>query len=463
MARTDRIGQDIKKKKEQKLLNVDYFKEEILVVDAEKEDYDNAVAAIDSQLLGQIEAVNSTVVGLSSIYQERIDAGCKSDLFWRVEGVSGTDYSLIVTKLSPVGYGTTVLLVDPLGGITTIADGEVDIPGAMEGQNLHAIKYYNEPYLKDIGDTTIGTFIGIVGSASTILSVVSQVSSQIISIFNVDNLIIASKEGVFSNERNRIVGFGTTTITGISTSVMDEVVGIATTSLTVSTIILESPTIGFSSLPESDGTYVNFTVVTDPDTFEDLAPRFKYQVKFTKHPFSPQEIGIMDSSMVGMGTFIEYTNSGQPPNTQTWKPEFDGQKIDGEKVKEPKVGAGKVYNVIGFDSEPSIFGNPQPEGTTFTTTTLVGLYSPISASGCNSFDNQIAAAEAEKAAAESGLAGNLAASIDAANSLRKERGEYALKIWGLRQSIGGESDRVDELEVLESFVSQNESVINEGE
>jgi hypothetical protein len=169
----------------------------------------------------------------------------------------------------------------------------------------------------------------------------------------------------------------------------------------------------------------------------------------------------MDSSMLGIGTFIEYTNSGQPPATQTWKPEFDGQKLDGEKVKEPKVGAGKVYNFLGFENEPSILGTPQSEGATTTSTTLLGLYSPVSGSGCASLNSQIAQAEAEKAAAESGLAGNLSSSIDAANSLRKERGEYALKIWGLRQSIGGESDRIDELEILESFVTQNENTINE--
>jgi hypothetical protein len=169
----------------------------------------------------------------------------------------------------------------------------------------------------------------------------------------------------------------------------------------------------------------------------------------------------MDASMVGMGTFIEYTNNGQSSSTQTWKPEFNGQELNGEKVKEPKVGAGKVYNVIGFDFEPSIFGTPQPEGTTFITSSLIGLYTPVSGTGCNSLNNQISQAEVAKNAAESGLANNLSDSIDAANSLRKERGEYSLKIWGLRQSIGGESDRIDELETLESFVIQNESTIDE--
>jgi hypothetical protein len=44
--------------------------------------------------------------------------------------------------------------------------------------------------------------------------------------------------------------------------------------------------------------------------------------------------------------------------------------------------------------------------------------------------------------------------------LRKERSEYSLKIWGLRQSIGGESDRVDEYEALETYIDNTEGTIN---
>ena len=465
MALTDRIKKDITEKKQQKLNNVEYFKEQILLTDALKEDYDNAVKSIDSDLLGDITTVNNTLIGVQSAYQNRIDSGCRTDLFWRVEGYNaGTgNYSLVVEKLSVVGYGTSVAFLDSSGGITTYADGVIEIPG-MGGDNLHAIRYYDEPYMKDIGDTTIGSFIGIVGTASTILAIASQSSDELTSTFAIGNLIICSKDGVFSGGNNKIVGFGSTTITGITTTVMEEVVGIATTSFEVSTIILETTTIGFSSLPESDGSYTQFTVVTDPDTFEQTQTRFRYQVKFGKNPFSPQTIGILDSSTIGIGTFIEYDNSAKPSTTQSWKPELEGTEKKGEKIKEPKVGAGRIYNIVGFTSEPTYLGSPQSEGTTITTSTLTGLYTPISPpGGCTAIETALTSSISARDSAESALSSGsncIQSKVDAANALRTERAEYSLKIWGLRQSIGGESDRIDEYEALETYINDTEETIN---
>jgi hypothetical protein len=465
MALTDKIKKDISEKKQQKLETVEYFKEQILITDALKEDYDNAVISIDTDLLGDITTVNDTLVGVQSAYQDRIDAGCRTDLFWRVVGfnTNTSNYSLVVDKLSIVGYGTSVAFLNSSGGITTYADGVIEIPG-VESDNLHAIKYYNEPYMKDIGDTTIGSFIGIVGTASTILTVMSQSSEELISTFEVGNLIISSKNGVFSGTNNVVVGFGTTTIVGINTIIMEEVVGIATTSFDTYTIILENSTIGFSSLPESDGSYTEFTVVTDPDTFDQTKTRFKYQVPFTKNPFSPQTIGIMDSSTIGIGTFIKYDNSANPPTTQSWRPELEGIEKGGEKIKEPKVGAGRIYNIVGFSSEPTYLGIAQTEGATITTPTLIGLYSPISPpGGCVAIESALLSAISARDSAESALSSGsncIQTKVDAANALRKERAEYSIKIWGLRQSIGGESDRIDEYEALETYIEETEQTID---
>lgn len=462
MALTDKIKKDIVAKKQQKLDNVEFFKEQILITDALKEDYDNAIISIDNDLLSDIDYVNGTLVGVQSAYQSRIDGGCRTDLFWRVTGYSSGNYSLVVTKLSLGGYGESVAVLNTSGGITTYTKGVIEIPGVVS-DNLHAIKYYDEPYLKDIGDTTIGSFVGLVGTASTILSIVSQSSQELAETFAVGNLVICSKNGVFSGISNKIVGFGTTTLTGITTTAMNDVVGIATTTLSVSTIILQNSTVGFSSLPESDGSYTEFTIVTDPDTFEQSQTRFKYQVKFTKNPFSPQTIGIMDSGNAGIGTFIEYDNTGKVSNDQSWKPELLGLKKNGEKIKEPSVGSGKIYNIVGFTDKPSILGVPQAEGATYSTSILIGLYSAITPpSGCTAIENALTSAISVRDVAESALSsgiGTFQNKIDAANALRKERSEYSLRIWGLRQSIGGESDRIDDYEKLETYI--NDTTIRE--
>ena len=466
MALSDKIKKDVAQKKKQKLENVEFFKEQILLTDALKEDYDSAISSIDTDLLSDITTVNNTLYDVQEAYQDRIDAGCRSDLFWNVAGLdtSTGDYSLIVTKLSIVGYGTTVSVVGASGTFTSYPDGTIEIPG-VEGDNLHAIKYYNEPYIKDIGDTTLGSFIGVVGAASTVLSIISESSDELITNFDVGNLIICSKSGVFPSGNNKIVGFGSTVFTGITTTLMEEVVGIATTSINVSTIILETSTVGFATLPESDGSFVEFTVVTDPDTFDENNTRFKYRIKFGKNPFSPQTIGIMTTGTIGIGTYIEYDNSAKPSNTQSWRPEYEGLQKNGEKIKQPKVGAGRIYNIVGFTSEPTYLGVAQTEGTTITVNLLTSLYTPISPpGGCTAIENRLTSAISARDAAESALSGGancIQTKADAANALRTERNDYSIKIWGMRQTIGAESDKIDQYEALETYINDTEETIDE--
>jgi hypothetical protein len=484
MALTDKIKKDIIDKKQRKSESIEYFKEEILVTDALKEDYDNAVISIDVDLLTDINTVNDTLYAVTEAYQNRVDFGCRGDLYWAIEsftpGSSGPpatsdSYTLRCSRLSPVSSASSITVIDPsTSGITTVLPGEIPFIGTgIVSDNLHGIKYYWEPYLRDIGDTTIGSFIGFVGTASTELSVVSAVSDQVISGFSTGNLVISSKNGVFggSSNSNRIVGFGTTVVTGISTSVMQELVGVSTTSYQFSTLILENSTVGFATLPESDGSYVDFTVVTDPDTFEELVEDkrgkgFRYKIPFDKNPYSPQKIGILDLSTAGKGTEIIYDNSGNPSNEQSWKPEYEGIEKGGEKIKEPNVGAGRTYYVIGFTNKPiKLFGGEDAvEGDTITVSSLGGLYSPISApGGCTARETAITNAIGTRDSAEASLSsagGCITNKVKAANAIRKERSDYALKIWTLRQSIGNEVERYAEYEALETYIEQEKTSID---
>jgi hypothetical protein len=480
MALTDKIKKDIKDKKQRKLESIEYFKEEILVTDALKEDYDNAVISIDNDLITDINTVNDTLYAVTEAYQNRVDFGCRGDLYWAVEsfvaGSSGPpaipdSYTLRCSRLSPVSSASSITVIDPsTSGITTVLAGEIPFIGTgIVSDNLHGIKYYWEPYLRDIGDTTIGSFIGFVGTASTVLSVISAVSDQVISGFSTENLVVSSKNGVFSGSSNKIVGFGTTVVTGISTSVMQELVGVSTTSYQFSTIILENSTVGFATLPESDGSYVDFTVVTDPSTFEELVEDtrgkgFKYKIPFDKNPYSPQKIGILDLSTAGKGTEVIYDNSGNPSNEQSWKPEYEGIERGGEKVKEPNVGAGRTYYVIGFTNKPTTIGGDAEEGDSITVSSLGGLYSPISSpGGCAARETAITNAISVRDSVEASLSsagGCITNKVKAANAIRKERSDYALKIWTLRQSIGNEVERYAEYEALETYIEQEKTSID---
>ena len=172
----------------------------------------------------------------------------------------------------------------------------------------------------------------------------------------------------------------------------------------------------------------------------------------------------MTSGTIGVGTYIEYDNCKRPPNSQSWKPEYEGIEKNGEKIKEPKVGAGRIYNIVGFTSGPSYLGIARTEGSTLTVNTLSSLYTPISPpGGCTAIENRLSSAISARNTAESALsigANCIQTKVDAANALRIERNEYALKIWGLRQTIGGESDRVDDYEALETYINDTEQTID---
>jgi hypothetical protein len=471
MALSDDLVRDSRNKAIQKVNNINHFKTQILLTDAEKELYDNGIIAIDSDLFGDINSTNNTIQAVKDAYQARIDSGCRTDLFWKITGFSTSggggspisyDFSLEVDQLGDVGYATSITHLDSSGGITTYAAGTVVIGTGNQSDNLYGLKYYDQRYLKDIGDTTIGEFIGVVGAGSTELAIVSQISDELIQEYEPTNLVISGKEGLFSGDYNTIVGFGSTTI--YSTEI-ETITGIATTALEVSTIILQNNTVGFTSLPESDGSYVTFTIVTDPDDEQALQERFKYSVKFTKNPFSPETIGIMNSSTLGKGYKIEVDNSGKPPETQEWKPELEGTEKKGETIKEPKVGAGKIYYKIGFTDEPvDALGDPASKGDTRSISiasynpALVAsqVYSAISQSGCSPLNTTISTAEATRDSAESSL--STTDKLNAANALREERNKYALQIWGLRQSIGGENEEVDRYNSLIGYINAQDSI-----
>jgi len=148
MAVSKTLKDDIRKKRIQKEENIKNFKQELLVVDAEKEPYDDAVRTLDLDILSSIDKVNQAIYDTQSAYQNRINSGCYSDLFWRVTGSNGSGLNLIVDQLNPVGYGYSVIYVEPVTGVATTLESTTKV--GLTTQNLYGLKYYNQPYLKDI-------------------------------------------------------------------------------------------------------------------------------------------------------------------------------------------------------------------------------------------------------------------------------------------------------------------------
>ena len=385
MGLSNNIIEDIKKKVEEKNTNISFFRDQIISVDAEKGQYDTAINILDNDLLFKINEVNNTLYATQTAYQDRINVGCRTDLFWRVVGFSTgllfDTFTLRCTKLSlsayqdvssvPVGTGDT-----SYGNMLSYYDGteQIDYPlknllGWID-DNLHGIKYYDEPITEDIGNTTVGSFIGTVGTATTTLTVMVPFDSGIGELFKVDQIVISSKEGIFPQSSNRIVGIET----GLA-DLSEVSVGIGTT--VVNVLILEDIVISNASAPEPDGSFVTFTILDDPSNISNVN---EYTLPFEKNPFSPQTIGIMNSDNVGIGRSIGYDNSGNLSNPQSWKPENAIQGIeDIPDVVEPIVGAGKIYYKVGFNQRPinPSNGSPAIENQSITVTFLTNIYEAL--------------------------------------------------------------------------------------
>ena len=268
-------------------------------------------------------------------------------------------------------------------------------------------------------------------------------------LFQVNQLVTCSKSGVFSQSTNRIVGIDT------ALADLSEVsVGIGTT--VVNTIILDDVVLSSASAPESDGSFVTFTVLDDPTNISNVS---EYTLPFESNPFSPQSIGIVNSNNIGIGRNIVYDNSGNSPNTQSWKPENEVSGIeDVPDVVEPSVGAGKIYYKEGFAQRPMNpnTGLPAVEGVVISTFNLSGLYQALPS--CPTQETNLSNVIDIRDTKEQEFASNsseFSTILGASSALRSERDIYNSRIWGLRQSIGGEIEEMDRYNALQSYIESS--------
>lgn len=459
MAISTQIDNDLDSKISDNKIGINHFRDQILLSDGEKEPYDIAINNVDTNLFSQIVDINNYLVGVQSAYQARINVGCRTDIFWRVVGIDTTnfdpEYTIQATKLSVSGYdvqpggigtvglGTTGTVVFTSSGIATVTD----LYG-YEEDNLYGLKYYDEPYTKDIGDTSVATFIGTCSFASNRLIVMLPYESGISNDFEVGQIVTCDKSGIFAGGSNTIVGLGTT-IANLAK------VGLGSTSATVPLILLNVSTIGVATAPQPDGSFVSFTVLDDPSSIGSIS---QYEIPFTKNPFSPQVIGIVENtSQIGIGISIFLDNSGNPQGPQSWKPEEFVQGIsDVKDVTEPPVGAGKIYYPIAFTAAPSVAGNRAAEGATVTGVTDVMASSYfINLSSCSAQETALAASISARNTAESQFTSGISTFsllLDAANKLRVERDDLNLRIWGLRQSIGKQTEIINRQQTLKNYL-----------
>ena len=417
------LNDDLRTKLDESYAAIDDSTETIIELDGNKIAYDDVILSLDRDIYNEVQSVNFKIVDVTSAYQDRINVGCRTDIFWRLTGVAGTFYSLVATQLSLAGYAGTLPSVELYDGVGFVTYSNYSTFG-FSTESAYGVKYYDEPVTEDIGDTFVTSFTGIIEFGSDQLTALSVVGSSSTIGINTGQLVISSKSGVLPSSSN-IIGIGTT---ALSRSILGISSGSVVTSLT-----LDALATGIASAPESDGSYVTFTVLTSTTefTFED------YDLQSEKDPFIPQTIGIMTTGDIGIGVSIKYDDSGYYSNSVSWNP--DAVDEEDPSTFEPEVGAGIYYSLVGFSSYPiTLSGERVAVGfvTTVDSSQIVGILSATSSCPTEetNLTNAINTLNIAKSDISSGIS-TLNYKIDVANTFREQRKEIQSEIWGLRQQI----------------------------
>jgi hypothetical protein len=417
------VNDDLKAKLDDSYSAIEDSTEAIIETDATKGAYDDIITSLDVDIFNEIQSVNSNIVDVASAYQDRINVGCRTDVFWRLTGTAGTTYTLVATQLSLAGYAGTLPSVEYFNGVGFVTYSNYSTFG-FSTESAYGVKYYNEPVTEDFEDTFVTSFIGTISTGSNKLIALSVVGSSSTLGITTEQLVTSSKSGVLPSSSN-IVGIGTTTLS-------QSILGISTES-PVTILTLDTTATGTASAPESDGSYVSFTISksTTQFTYDD------YEIFAESDPFIPQTIGIMTTGDIGIGVSIKYDNSGYLSNPISWNPYL----VDPEDPNtfEPNVGAGTYYLKVGFSSYPvTLSGQRVAVGfvTTVDATQFSGILSATSACPTQetNLTNAINALNTAKSDITSGIS-TLNYKIDVANTFREQRKEFQSEIWGLRQQI----------------------------
>jgi len=464
------------------LESIDDLQSRVIVIDNDKLPYDQAIYKLDKDLLDQCNEVNVSFNNVETAYNDRIVGVCKTDMFWRVtqinSSVSPVEYSLVCTKLTGGGYpaltkggvvglGSTVSFLHPNGTVTDFPcndriQEELSIgfgyTFGFDPRNYYGLKYYNEPYSDDIGDTLVGGFIGTITQGQSTLTIMNPVGAGLSEPLAIGQIIEATDLNVFS---------GTTKITGITTGLVDlrdiePLVGIAETLSKVNIITVDSVALRSVRAPLDNGNYGNFEVLDDPANFADSG-REKYSLSKDADPFIPQTVGIMQTANIGAGVSIALDNSGHPTAAMAWNPTLNGYSIEPSGVpiiRPPKVGSGKCFWRVGFSAYPRASVGSAAKAAEDATLTvevddIASLYGTLSSCSA-ALETAITDAVGVSSTKETALVGDASARTtkeEGLNALREERNEdYSLPIFGMRVGIGAQNEIVDRLNTLQQHL-----------
>lgn len=397
-----RIIDSLKREIESKQQQYDQINDLLLLVDTDLDMYDELITNIDSRIPEPIQEINTKITAVQDAYRNRINIGCKNDLHWVLQStqtVSGIDtlgnpfsknyatykvekiaseyrqinyygakyykrpkdrdYGSSAVKEIPsasVGIGSTYMVIydttTDANGFTILSGIQTNdtITDSIEQPTIFTIG--NLPEVVGFGSTSLlgisTTFGGSIAFGSTVLAYTGvNTTSGITTGTTIWRTGITSTDSV-------VVGFGTTTISisGIDTAGVSTSFQIDTTS-----IILSKPAIASTSESIFNvGIYTSYPTIFISETSESGTADDNFFVirqtgstetfDPTTNGENPVEVGIIkDENKTGYGHVISLINNGAPDVIKTYVEDVD---------PEPSVGAGFAFYYEGNESWPGV-------------------------------------------------------------------------------------------------------------
>jgi hypothetical protein len=289
---------------------VKFFQDQVVLLDNDKSSWDNAIFKVDSELYGEIQIVNRAIDDVKDAYQDHFTGvtSCRSDLIWVATNYDTTgdpNWNFVCAKLNPNGYtdlmkqldkdfpggnlvgvgSTFFYYLDPSNAIGLVTTSPTNaVTGAEQGttnsfthdadtfrfgfapKNYYGLKYYLDPYQKDIGDTFVTSFIGTISAGSNLLTVMSPVGSTgqdpgMSPIYKTGQLVVCDDDAVLATA-TKIIGIntGSADLAQIPTT---GAAGVVTTNVSTVNILTIDPVAG---LGVSAFDSISFSVLDNPTT-----------------------------------------------------------------------------------------------------------------------------------------------------------------------------------------------------
>ena len=179
-----------------KTAEVQMIKDQLTLMDVKIDRYDTIIGNIDKEIIPLVDEINVAITSVKTAYDARITAGCKSDLYWE------ETFTQSYTGFFPI--------------VETVYTCKKN-PDVRTDYGYYGAKYYRRPQNQDYGSNIVREFLGTIGSDSNTLAVLGDegtsellVGDDILD--NIDSPVVFS-----SNNLPTIIGFGTTSIAGVTT------------------------------------------------------------------------------------------------------------------------------------------------------------------------------------------------------------------------------------------------------